>query len=225
MSDTEYDVQNRVPQWVAAFIRYAPGRKIHLVECAGTQVSASWILTAAHAVIDRATTTVLLGTDQLSDGNFGFMRRIAKVVPHPQYNPAHPAPLHFDLALVKLAEPFHYHEDFVTLGTTGDFSGHAEVFGWGERVGVPGFYSNRMKQIPVAIGQPDSSGLLRAKSVGTINTCYGDSGAPLLIRANDGWQQVGITSSLTVARECRDSSVYTPVAPHAGWIVETIAEP
>jgi secreted trypsin-like serine protease len=223
MSETEWDVQNRVPQWVAAFLRYAPGRKIHLVECAGTQVSASWILTAAHAVIDVNTTTVLLGTDQLSSGQPGWMRRIETVIRHPQYDPLHPAPLQFDLALVKLAMPFQGDRKFVTLRTTGHFSGHAEVFGWGERVGVPGFYSNRMKQIPVAIGQTDSSGLLRAKSVGTINTCYGDSGAPLLVRANGGWEQVGITSSLTVKRECRQASVYTPVAPYIGWIEQTIA--
>jgi secreted trypsin-like serine protease len=193
------------------------------VECGGTQVSASWILTAAHPVIDVTTTTVLLGTDQLSNGRPGWMRRIETVIRHPQYDPLQPLPLRFDLALVKLCMPFHGHENFVTLRPTGDFSIRGEVFGWGKRVGVPGDFTNCMKQIPVVIGQPDGFGLLHAKSVGPVNTCYGDSGAPLLVRADGGWEQVGITSTLTVARECRDASVYTPVAPYAGWIAETIA--
>jgi secreted trypsin-like serine protease len=218
----EQQVMNRVPDWIVAFVRFGPGRRVNLVECAGTQVSPRLVLTAAHAVIDWRTTTAILGQDRISTAALGHMRSIKRFIRYPAYDSSITPPP-FDLALVELHRPFHPHNDFVTLGTPTDRNSKAEVFGWGAR-GETELFSDRMKQIAVAVTGPDLFGRFFSTAAAGLHTCYGDSGAPLLIHSAGGWIQIGIASALTFARLCKDGGIYTPVAPFREWIADKIRE-
>jgi secreted trypsin-like serine protease len=47
---------------------------------------------------------------------------------------------------------------------------------------------------------------------GELGACFGDSGGPLLVRADEGWVQIGITSRGAALDDCGDiPSVYAAV--------------
>ena len=224
MATNETDT-NRIPHWMVAFVRFGPGQVVSFVECAGTLINASWVLTAAHAVIDPKTTTAVIGQNPLSTASRGSMIPIKRVIPHPSYTPQLTPPL-FDLALVELNKPVD--GPFVSRGEAQDFLPLGQVFGWGATVGQPGLYTDVMKQIAVTVEYPlvlqtFGSMTFNATSASALTTCYGDSGGPLLINSATGWRQIGIASSLTVARECRKASIYTGVASNKQFIDQVIA--
>lgn len=224
MTTQPAEQQRTIPPWMVAFVRFGPGRLINLVEGAGTLLTASWVLTAAHVVIDPLTTTAVIGQNPLSTADPKGMRAIKRVIPHPMYQPLQTPPP-FDLALVELATPYLPDGQFpatVSLGLGGDFSPLGEVFGWGEIPGVPGLFSNQMKQIAVTVEDQVDREVFLATAASHLTTCYGDSGGPLLIHARRVWVQIGITSSLTVARQCRRAGIYTAVASNSAWIVDTL---
>lgn len=214
--------QPTVPPWIVAFPRYAPGPSLTMVECAGTLIAPTWVLTAAHAIIDPDTTTALIGWDDLATCPSGRMRRVQNVVRHPDYDGTVVPPRH-DVALVELEEEY-LADSYVQLGTPGPFPFRAEAFGWGDANARSPRYSARMKRIPLDVPIPSAMpGFYVGESTRRhVETCYGDSGGPLLVTSDAGLTQVGITSCLTVTRECRKASMYTAVEPYLAWIQSVI---
>ncbi|HEX8172093.1 MAG TPA: trypsin-like serine protease [Thermoanaerobaculia bacterium] len=224
MNDDVYNdtQQPEPPEWMVAFVEYAVGcRKPH-VECAGTLLNRWWVLTAAHAVIDPLTTTALIAPRDLFDCETERMRHIAKVVPYPAYNGRPDIPLN-DVALVQLRDPAPTPTNqYVQLASLPD----AIAYGWGQPNLATRGPSRTMKRIPVAIGS-SIPGKISGKSLRPDDeTCYGDSGGPLLVTLDGRLVQVGITSCLAVARNCDDDSLYTALTPELiAWIVETTRTP
>jgi hypothetical protein len=80
--------------------------------------------------------------------------------------------------------------------------------------------SKKMEPLLSELGPIDSRRLCAGTSQGGIDSCHGDSGGPLLVRAEGGgWLQVGIVSY--GVKECGAKgtySVYARVGAYAQWI-------
>jgi len=199
-------------------------------------ISRSWAITAAHCVLDYYDDypdsrygnyvgpdflSILTGTNSLAQSGGGQRLNVARIYPHPNFDPNY---LTYDFALLRLTAPTSA-PAIAVIGNSAaeralDDPGTLQTtIGWGitseSASSVP--ILQRYVQVPMQsdatcsnaypIGRTDggapleyhaSSELCAGPLAGGKDSCSGDSGGPLAIQAGDGsWRQTGVAQAFS----------------------------
>ena len=172
--------------------------------CTGTLISSTWILTAAHCVVEDngqllnpSNVRFMIGTDarpsNTSNGpRQGTLYSVVSIHPHPNYDDDS---LINDIALVRLSQPisgvptYAANTGYPQVGTTATYIG----FGATEGVGSTGSGQKRSAAFPITYVYP-SQGVYTSDFDGQ-GTCFGDSGGPGLQNIGGTVKVVGVTSA------------------------------
>ena len=197
--------------WQVALVYPRYGNDLAGQYCGGTLIAPEWVLTAAHCADNNVEqyVQVVLGKHKLSVQD-GEHISITEVIIHPEYDGEIGSA---DLALLHLREPSTRTVlplDLVADGDVETRALQATVIGWGQyeqghadalrQVTLPFFPHARCQELYSSYSSgasPVSDGMVCAGyENGGKNSCFGDSGGPLMIRtaAAPGWKQVGIVS-------------------------------
>jgi secreted trypsin-like serine protease len=178
--------------------------------CSGVLVDPGLVLTAAHCIQDGAAAAYV----HFGDNHLQSERTVpAACHAHPEYDGQNPA---FDIAYCALDEPV------VDLPLIPILEGcEADALQVGQQVELVGFGMANdglgpgpKRQVTAQI--TDLSSQVLQIGGGGLDTCFGDSGGPVLVPLADGsWRVGGLTSR---GDNCGDGGEYVSLPQHVDWI-------
>ena len=201
--------------------------------CGGSLIDERWVVTAAHC-LSRSDDTPL-NTDNLiltvSDYDLKDSTdysHVSEVIIHPDY---HESSLNNDIALLKLSLPSIVPPITMQSVSNDDTTKNASIWGWGSTTSTGDHYPNILQKATVSvfpihqcftlIGSPyiERTMLCAGHTSGSIDTCFGDSGGPIILNN----ELVGITS--WGGSNCADKyhpGVYARISEYQPWITSVI---
>ncbi len=213
--------------------------------CGGTLIAARWVLTAAHCLFSDNNTPLMAGSVEVIAGtntpeleNGGQRLGVQRIVRHPAYDNVLERN---DIALLELATPADLNDPAVstlpllradrqaTLAAPGTA---ATIAGWGDTnpAGGGAPIALQQAQVPISsdavcrdIGGGDPTVHICAGG-GSADSCYGDSGGPLMVADGQGGMVLAGITSFSVAAQCAAPDIpagYTRVAAFTSWVAET----
>lgn len=202
--------------------------------CGGTLISPDTVLTAGHCVVGStpADIDILAGTNQLIAGD-GRRVRARRIRLHPGYDDVN---LANDIAVIQLGVNLPYpsvtpavpgQEGLYAPGTA------ATTIGWGVAgsTASSGYHPHNLREVEVPVvsdpvcadaypGELIADQMVCAGDMvdGGEDSCYGDSGGPLLVPDGPDWLQIGVVSTGRGCARRAYPGIYTEVSAFDGFV-------
>jgi len=204
-----YEAQPGAWPWMVGLVYYGSPTVLDGQFCGGVFISSNWVLTAGHCVEKKSSTDfyVISGVLNLSSDS-GVHLGVKRIIQHPDYNDY---TLNNDFALLELTSntpqaPISIYSGLPSSGISNSLTGEiATIVGWGSTSPYGDIYPEKLQQVELPIisnntcnysypGQITDNMLCAGYSYGGKDSCYGDSGGPLMVFIDEQWVHAGVVS-------------------------------
>lgn len=189
----------------------------------GVIINNQWILTAAHVVHNRSTSSITVSTGYTNLNNDPARSSVSQIYKHPSYIYSND-PVPYDIALIKLSKPivFGSNRKPIAISNLESYSTGtiATVSGWGRRGKNGPVSTNQLYKTNISISACNNK-MIKAGTSST-SAYQGDSGGPLTISSSNGDRLIGLVVGGDTNDPSNNPTFYTNVGSFYSWIISYV---